>query len=135
MKSKLSSFGHMPLLMKKQRIYRVDNSLPLYSRYWITKSHKFASVESPRQLETFSIGKGDIMMRIYDKILELRHSASKQATFADSWGVEKYDEQPVARVEFQLRREILKNQPLWPSRSAQRSNGKECVAGGDSASG
>jgi len=77
--------------------------------YWITKSHKFSLIESPRQLETFSVGKGDIMMRIYDKVLELRYSASKQATFADSWGVEKYDEQPVTRVEFQLRREILKN--------------------------
>ena len=49
------------------------------------------------------------MMRIYDKVLELRYSAAKQATFADSWGIEKYDEQPVTRVEFQLRREILKN--------------------------
>lgn len=78
-------------------------------RYWITKSHKFRSVESPRQIETFSIGQGDIMMRIYDKVLELRYSAAKQATFADSWGVEKYDEQPVTRLEFQLRREILKN--------------------------
>ena len=48
-------------------------------------------------------------MRIYDKVLELRYSAAKQATFADSWGIEKYDEQPVTRVEFQLRREILKN--------------------------
>ena len=78
-------------------------------RYWITKSHKFAAIESPSQLETFSIGKGDIMMRIYDKVLELKHSTSKQATFADSWGLSQFDEHQVTRVEFQLRREILKN--------------------------
>ncbi|WP_136810848.1 hypothetical protein [Desulfosediminicola flagellatus] len=49
------------------------------------------------------------MLRIYDKILELKRSAPKQATFAEAWGVTFYAEKPVTRVEFQLRRPILKD--------------------------
>jgi len=54
------------------------------------------------------IGKGDIMMRIYDKVLELKHDASKQSVFASVWGQDAYNEKDVTRVEFQLRRRVLK---------------------------
>ena len=54
------------------------------------------------------MGRGDIMLRVYDKVLELRKSPAKQVAFAEIWGVESYDEQPVTRVEFQLRRPVLR---------------------------
>ena len=54
------------------------------------------------------IGKGDIMLRVYDKVLELKHDASKQTVFASVWGKESYNETAVTRVEFQLRRPVLK---------------------------
>jgi len=58
------------------------------------------------------VGKGDIMMRIYDKVLELKHDASKQSVFASVWGKEEYNESPVTRVEFQLRRTVLKQMDI-----------------------
>lgn len=76
---------------------------------WITRSQLFTTHDTFRQLATVSIGKGDIMLRIYDKVLELKRSAPKQATFAEAWGVPFYAAQPVTRVEFQLRRPILKD--------------------------
>lgn len=113
-------------------------ALPLENyRYWITRANKFGSYRDRRKLEgvTMSqnigrlglsdspedffdpdnanetgvrIGKGDIMLRVYDKVLELKHDASKQAVFASVWGKESYDESAVTRVEFQLRRPVLK---------------------------
>lgn len=76
---------------------------------WITRSQLFTTYDTFRQLATVSVGKGDIMLRIYDKILELKRSAPKQATFAEVWGVPHYAAKPVTRVEFQLRRPILKD--------------------------
>lgn len=55
----------------------------------------------------FTIGKGDITVRIYDKTLEI-HKSGKEWLY-DLWGVSQ-DNQDVRvwRVEFQLRREALK---------------------------
>lgn len=75
---------------------------------WVTRSKTFKNIGSHRFLETFSIGKGDIMLRIYDKTLELKKSISKQLTFAEIWGFTDYNDKPVTRIEFQLRRPILK---------------------------
>jgi len=113
-------------------------SLPLENyRYWITRANKFSAYHDRRKLEgvTLSqdigrlglsdsqddyfepkkpdetgvrIGKGDIMLRVYDKVLELKHDASKQLVFASVWGKETYNETAVTRVEFQLRRPVLK---------------------------
>jgi hypothetical protein len=48
------------------------------------------------------------MLRIYDKVLELKNSSNKQEIFAEIWGVKCFAQQPVTRVEFQLRRDVLK---------------------------
>jgi hypothetical protein len=42
MESKVGTFGHIPFLMKKQRINRVDNSLPLYNRHSFRCSAKYS---------------------------------------------------------------------------------------------
>jgi hypothetical protein len=52
----------------------------------------------------FSIGKGDIVARIYDKTLEI--SKSGKDWLYDLWGIGR--DVRVWRVEFQLRREALK---------------------------
>ncbi|WP_417914276.1 hypothetical protein [Candidatus Electronema sp. JM] len=60
-------------------------------------------VESGLQL-----AKGDIMLRVYDKVLEINRDGAKQSLFASVWGKEEYNDQPVTRVEFQLRRPVLR---------------------------
>lgn len=76
--------------------------------YWVTRSQLFTTYLTNYQLSSIAIGKGDIMLRIYDKALELKRDAAKQLTFAEVWRVPRFDVQPVTRVEFQLRRPILK---------------------------
>jgi len=49
------------------------------------------------------------MLRIYDKVLELKTSSHKQEVFAESWGFFIYNQHPVTRVEFQLRRDVLRD--------------------------
>lgn len=53
------------------------------------------------------MGKGDIMLRIYDKVLELKNSPHKQVVFAEIWGAFVYHQFPVTRVEFQMRRAVI----------------------------
>lgn len=53
-------------------------------------------------------GKCSIHSVIYDKIYEGKRHPDKQAVFLDSWGESSWDEICVTRVEYHLRREILK---------------------------
>ncbi len=75
---------------------------------WIHRSHIFDPHYKHRKLTGVSIGKGDIMLRVYDKVAELKGSEHKQEVFTDLWQVSSYDEYPVTRVEYQLRRPVLK---------------------------
>lgn len=75
---------------------------------WVSRVHKFDIHNDRRQLSGISLGKGDIMLRIYDKVLELKKSPHKQAVFSEIWSTDAYNQHPVTRVEFQLRRTVLK---------------------------
>ena len=76
--------------------------------YWITRAHKFAVFYDRRKLTGISIGKGDIMLRIYDKVGELRDkSVHKREFFAEMWETEAFDSTAVTRIEFQLRRKVI----------------------------
>ena len=55
-----------------------------------------------------SVGLGDIALRIYDKVLEMKRQPSKQSIFSSVWGQDEYNGQAVTRVEFQLRRPVLR---------------------------
>jgi len=60
------------------------------------------------RLEGFQLGKGKFLARIYDKPLEIDR-ISKKYWFYDIWKIEKVPEdQRIIRVEFQVRREGLK---------------------------
>lgn len=76
--------------------------------HWVSQAKYFSIYNQGRLLSGISIGRGDTSLRIYDKVMELRHSHHKQETFSEIWKTTSYDEKPVTRVEFQLRRPILK---------------------------
>ena len=61
-----------------------------------------------RQLSGVTVGRGNIMLRVYDKVLEMEQKKAfeKKLFFKRLWG--GYDG-PVTRVEFQLRREVIKD--------------------------
>lgn len=77
--------------------------------YWVSQSQYFSIYNQGRKLSGMSIGKGDTRLRIYDKVLELHQSHHKQETFSKIWKTKTFDEKPVTRVEFQIRRPILKD--------------------------
>lgn len=60
------------------------------------------------KLTGFQIGKGDVMARLYDKVVEIETKSHKRWMY-EVWGVhELAPEHQIIRVEFQLRREPLK---------------------------
>lgn len=76
---------------------------------WISRAIDWTPYYSHWQLTGVSVGKGDIMLRCYDKVRELREATHKQTVFASLWSVEHFDDFPVTRVEYQLRRPVLKD--------------------------
>lgn len=68
----------------------------------------FDIVGAPVVESGLQVSKGDIMLRVYNKVLELKRDKAKQSVFASVWGKEEYNGQPVTRVEFQLRRPVLR---------------------------
>jgi hypothetical protein len=102
------------------------------SEHWVTRANRFHCYQDRTRLSGITIaqtmgelppgdkdsivlretgisfGTGDIMLRIYDKSLELKRSATKQSVFASVWQQDEYDEKPVTRVEYQLRRDVLR---------------------------
>ena len=75
---------------------------------WIHRSHLFDSHHEHKKLTGISVGKSDFALRIYDKVTELKRSENKQEVFRDLWKVDAFDQHPVTRVEYQLRRPVLK---------------------------
>ncbi|MGD9947776.1 MAG: hypothetical protein AB7U29_04780 [Desulfobulbus sp.] len=70
----------------------------------------FNSHYTNRKFSGITIGSGDMMFRAYDKVMELKkkRATNKQQVFAEIWGVDKYDDQPVTRLEYQIRRPRLR---------------------------
>ena len=84
-------------------------SLGLDNRYRCFSSvSNFSTYFQHWNLTGVCLGKGDIMLRCYDKGLELKTAHHKQEVFSELWGLEHFDDEPVTRVEFQLRREVLR---------------------------
>ena len=76
---------------------------------WISRARDFIPNYQHWHFTGCSLGKGNIMLRCYDKVLELKRSIHKQDVFAELWGCSSYDEYPVTRVEYQLRRPVLRD--------------------------
>ncbi len=89
---------------------------------WITRANKFNSYFNRSKFSGISldqqggflqetgvvIGQGDICLRVYDKVFEILKNGSKKSLFASVWGVNEFDDHPVTRVEYQLRKTVLK---------------------------
>jgi len=53
---------------------------------WVSRVHKFNNHKDRKMLSGITLGKGDIMLKIYEKALELERSKNKQEVFAYLWG-------------------------------------------------
>lgn len=102
----------------KPRISRVDicSDIQIPEEMWQRDliDHKVGHIKKSSiqlgydNLEGFRLGKGKFLARIYDKPLEIE-DASKKYWFYDLWKIERVPEdQRIVRVEFQVRREGLK---------------------------
>ncbi|EIM62136.1 hypothetical protein DespoDRAFT_00090 [Desulfobacter postgatei 2ac9] len=108
--------------IKKHHVTRVDLStdfvninfrdLDLHNiEKWITRAIDAHVHYVGRSVSGISIGKGALMCRIYDKRKELnvKQATAKTDFFNRQWGLVSDDKKtPVVRVEFQFRREALK---------------------------
>ncbi|MGE4403771.1 MAG: hypothetical protein AB7F61_19175 [Desulfobulbus sp.] len=86
------------------------DDLPVWKQEPDPESLPFDRHFTNRKFSGLNIGKGDLMLRVYDKVLELKESRAthKQQVFSEIWETSSYDEQPVTRIEFQLRRPRLR---------------------------
>jgi hypothetical protein len=77
---------------------------------WVARATDFNPHYKHRRFTGVDMGKGEIMLRAYDKVAELKRSRShhKQEIFAEIWGLSKFNEQSVTRIEYQLRRSKLR---------------------------
>ena len=71
---------------------------------FVTLASKDAQHRKDRKVQTFRFGQGDIVLRVYDKSAEIRESSAK-TWFYPLWGGVTEN---VWRVEFQVRKEVLK---------------------------
>ncbi|WP_428389937.1 hypothetical protein [Mucisphaera sp.] len=74
----------------------------------VTRSRKYAAYHEGPTFSGLSIGSGDLQARFYDKPLEIKSKGDK-GWFFDIWELEQVTKGfRVIRIEFQLRRETLK---------------------------
>jgi hypothetical protein len=102
---------------EREQVSRVDlfADIPWSKRFqsgdvekFTTRAKSKAAFYDCGRVSGFTIGKGEIQARIYDKTLEIRRSGKDW--LYDLWGKEKDSpDLQVWRVEFQLRREALRD--------------------------
>lgn len=71
--------------------------------HFVTRARKNSKWRDGQQVQTFTLGTRETVLRLYDKVAEISQ-ASDKAWFFDLWGQDKN----VWRVEFQIRGERLK---------------------------
>lgn len=102
------SVGYKPMI--KESLSRVDFSfdykipeIDFNEDFFVSYSKKDSKTRESGVVQTFTFGKDDIVLRVYDKIAEIRQKSNK-VWFFDLWG-EKSD---IWRIEWQARKSILK---------------------------
>jgi hypothetical protein len=77
---------------------------------WIARANEFRLVGKYRRTNYIAFGKGNFMMRIYDKTEELSPQSPKEILFHGIWArkLNTLPPQKVTRVEFQCRRKVSK---------------------------
>jgi len=77
--------------------------------YAVTRATDFSPYYRNNRLTGIRIGKGVISARLYDKPLEIQQQSKKYWMF-DIWGINEIPEnKKIIRIEFQLRREVLRD--------------------------
>ncbi|MBI5557488.1 MAG: hypothetical protein HY885_07610 [Deltaproteobacteria bacterium] len=79
--------------------------------HWVMLPRKWNIHGEVRRENTAAFGftsNSIISLRIYDKLLELQRDPAKMVIFKRIWGVPLTQEIPVTRVEFQIRKDALK---------------------------
>jgi hypothetical protein len=78
-------------------------------KHAVTRATDFSPYYRHNKLTGIRIGKGVISARLYDKPLEIQQQSKKYWMF-DIWGITEIPEgEKIIRIEFQLRREVLKD--------------------------
>jgi hypothetical protein len=76
--------------------------------YAVTRATDFEPYYKHKKLTGIRIGKGVISARLYDKPIEIEQKSKKYWMF-DIWGIEEVPQgKKIIRIEFQMRREVLK---------------------------
>lgn len=70
---------------------------------FVSQSDKDSQHREHGTIQTFTLGKGDVVLRVYDKIAEIRQQSAK-VWFYELWGQEEH----VWRIEWQVRKPVLK---------------------------
>lgn len=70
---------------------------------FVSRSTKDSQHRSRGKVQTFTLGKGDVVLRVYDKVAEIREQSEK-VWFYELWG----QNSDVWRIEWQVRKPILK---------------------------
>lgn len=70
---------------------------------FVSHSDKDSQHREHGTIQTFTLGKGDVVLRVYDKIAEIRQQSAK-VWFYELWGQEEH----VWRIEWQVRKPMLK---------------------------
>lgn len=95
---------------KAEGLSRVDSTFDVYLPQVDFDEDRFVSLADTdtrhrrdRRIRGFRFGESDVLMRVYDKVAEIRESSFK-VWFYDIWGVQE----DVWRVEWQARKEMLR---------------------------
>lgn len=76
--------------------------------YAVTRATDFGTYRRNNQLTGIRIGKDIVSARLYDKPLEIKQQSKKVWMF-DIWGIQEVPQgKKIIRIEFQMRREVLK---------------------------
>ncbi|MFO0719758.1 MAG: hypothetical protein U0319_03405 [Nitrospira sp.] len=70
---------------------------------FVSLSDKDSQHRENGTVQTFTLGKGDVVLRVYDKIAEIRQQSAK-VWFYELWGQDEH----VWRIEWQVRKALLK---------------------------
>jgi hypothetical protein len=117
------SIGFKPMI--KESLSRVDFSfdyklpeIDFNEDSFVSYSKKDSKDRDSRVVQTFTFGKDDIVLRVYDKIAEIRQQSSKVWFFA-LWG----EESDVWRIEWQARKPILQKYNIATFDELQENQG------------
>ena len=96
--------------LQPERLSRIDccfdyhlPTVDFETDHFVTRFSKDAVYREDGKVQTFSFGRGDVALRVYDKVAEIRQQSNK-VWFHTLWGMD----QDVWRIEWQVRKPVLR---------------------------